>query len=154
MMNSYEDLIKLIEIHEEILSTYKKSLNKTKEFLLYSGAPEGYKKSTSYVDADCRHASRKFLHPDMIEDLIYGTDEIKSMIIKEEDILKGLYKTRENIKYKLNGLTGIQYKVAYLKEIEGYNLIQIAYKLGKSYDYIKEISSKIKKHRKNTISHF
>ncbi|EHN17044.1 hypothetical protein [Clostridium sporogenes] len=153
-MNSYKDLMKLIEIHEEILDSYKESLSKINGFLLYSGAPEGYKKGTSYVDADCIHGGKKFLHPDMMENLAYGTEEIKNMISKEEDILKGLYITRKNIKHKLNGLTGIEHKVAYLKEVEGYNLIQVACKLGKSYDYIKEISSKIKKYRENTISHF
>lgn len=147
MVDSYKDLLNMIDSHENILKSCKDSLAQIQSFLVSQGAPQGYKEGTSYVDADCIHGSRKELHPDMLQKLIDEAQRTENMIFLEENILENLYKTKENVMNKLKGLTGIDYKVAYLREVEGYNLIQIASKLEKSYDYIKEISSRIKKRR-------
>lgn len=150
MIDSYKDLLSMIDSHENILKSCRDSLAQIKEFLLNQGAPQGYKEATSYVDADCIRGSRKELHPDMFQKLIDEAQRIENMIFLEENILDGLYKTRKAVLGKLKGLTGIDYQVAYLREVEGCNLIQIASKLEKSYDYIKEISSRIKKRREKS----
>lgn len=147
MIDSYKDLLSMIDSHENILKSCKDSLTQIQAFLLMQGAPEGYKKATSYLDADCIHGGRKELHPDMIQKLVDEVRRTENMIFLEENILENLYKTKKAILDKLKGLTGIDYQVAYLKEVESYNLIQISSKLEKSYDYIKEISSRIKKKR-------
>ncbi|WP_039245745.1 hypothetical protein [Clostridium novyi] len=148
-MDSYKNLLNLIESHESTLKVCKKNLLIIEKFLINHAAPETYKKFTSYLDADCIHGGRRELHPDVLQNIINESEKIKQTILLEEKILNNLYRTKSNVKNKLKNLNGIEYNVAYLKEVEGYNLIQIASKLGKSYDYIKEISSRIKK--KNSI---
>lgn len=148
MVDSYKDLLLMIDSHKNILNTCKENLKQIKEFLIKQGAPQGYKESTSYLDADCIHGGKKELHPDMIMKIVDEARQTENMIFLEENILENLYKTKKNVLDKLKGLDGIDYKVAYLKEVEGYNLTQIASKLEKSYDYIAEISSRIKKKRK------
>ena len=49
------------------------------------------------------------------------------------------------MKEKIKKLEGIDYKVVYLRDIEGKSLVEIADELGYSYDYIKEISARNKK---------
>lgn len=145
MTNSYKDLLNLIEIHTNIKESYEESLDKILLFLKYSGCPDIYKTRTSFVDADSIHGSRKELRPDILQNMLNEINRTKQLIEHEDKILKSLCNTKLSVKNKLKGLQGIDYQVAYLKEVEGYNLIQISSKLNKSYDYIREISSRIKK---------
>ncbi|KLU74260.1 MULTISPECIES: hypothetical protein [Clostridium] len=148
-MDSYKNLLNLIESHESTLGVCKENLLAIEKFLVSHSAPKMYSECTSYLDADCIHGSRKEMHADVLQNIIEESERIKQTILLEEHLLRSLYSAKENVKNKLKNLKGIEYNVAYLKEVEGYNLIQIASKLEKSYDYIKEISSRIKKKRKN-----
>lgn len=110
--------------------------------MIKNSCPKGYSHGTSYVDADCIHGSKEELHADMIQKYIEECERYKNMIYLQEEILKGLVKTKNKVDEKLKTLKGLEYKVMYLKMVEGMNLQEIASKLGYSYQYIREIASK------------
>lgn len=62
--------------------------------------------------------------------------EVKKLIRK---------KVEENIK----NFQGIEYRVAYMRDIEGMPLYKIAEQLGYSYDWIRKVSSRIKAQRRH-----
>ncbi len=141
-IGSYNDLLKLIEINESILNNCRHSIKLICRYQINQGAPAGYPEGTSYVDADCIHGGRKETHLDDWKRLIEEVSRLESMVFLQEEILRGLYKTKESIDEKLKGLDGLGYKIAYLKFAEGLNLQQIASKLGYSYQYIREVHAK------------
>jgi len=97
---------------------------------------------TSYLDADCIHGSKAEMRLDAWKLLIEEIGKLESMIYVQEEMLKGLYKAKQSIDDRLKGLEGLEYKITYLKYVEGLNLQQIASKLGYSYQYIREVNAK------------
>lgn len=142
MKETYKNLIELIEINENIKFNCQSNLRLIQKFILKQ-APKSYSCGTSYVDADCIHGGKLELHETDYEKLIDEMEKLNSMIFLQEGILKGLYATKASIDKKLKNLKGINYDVAYLKLVEGYNLQAIASNLHLSYDRIKHISSMI-----------
>lgn len=143
-IGSYKDLLELIEINENILERCRINIKALCTHQIVEGAPAGYPGETSYVDADCihGHGNKKEMNLDVWKKLIDEISKLESMIYLQEEMLKGLYETKEKIDNKLKGLEGLEYKVAYLKYVEGLNLQQIASKLGYSYQYIREVNAK------------
>lgn len=142
MLEAYKDLVEMIGINEEILYTCKANLKEIRDYFIKSEAPKGYSVATSYVDADCIHGGKSEMHLGTWQRLVEECSKLESMIYLQEEMLKNLYKVKKNTDDKLRGLEGLEYKVCYLKYVEGNNLQQISSKLGYSYQYIKEIHAK------------
>lgn len=53
-------------------------------------------------------------------------------------------KARKHIEHKLSGMDSLEYKVAYMRIVEGKSLKEIAEELEYSIDWIKRISAKVK----------
>ncbi|MNI86465.1 hypothetical protein D3C73_1435630 [compost metagenome] len=49
----------------------------------------------------------------------------------------------------LNKFEGLEYQVAYMRDIQGLPLYKIAEQLGYSYDWIRKVSSRIKAQRRH-----
>jgi hypothetical protein len=64
---------------------------------------------------------------------------------KMNEKLEQMENARIRIKDLLSQFKGIEHKVAYKRYVEGKNLKEIAAELDYSYDYIREIMSRIKK---------
>lgn len=62
-----------------------------------------------------------------------------------QDILEDKRQTQREILNKLEQLEGLEYKIAYKRFVEGKTLNEIASELGYSHDYMREVSSNIKK---------
>ncbi|WP_110930663.1 hypothetical protein [Paenibacillus bouchesdurhonensis] len=56
---------------------------------------------------------------------------------------------RQKIEDSIRDFQGIEYQVAYMRDVEGLPLYKIADKLGYSYDWIRKVSSRIKAQRRH-----
>jgi DNA-directed RNA polymerase specialized sigma subunit len=142
-MQSYKDLLELININENILSNCKENKRMIEMFLLKQGRPAGYREATSYLDADCIRGSRAELHAEDYQKLIEEMEQLDNMIYLQEEILKNLYKTKDEIDHKLINLQGLEYKVYYMKTVKGMTLREIAATLQYSEEHIRRIHSKV-----------
>jgi len=142
MKETYNNLLELIDINENIKYNCESNIRLIEKFLLKQG-PKSYSSSTSYLDADCIHGSRKEMDTEDYGKLIDELGKLRHMILLQNSILDGLYKTKKNIDTKLKKLKGIEHDVAYLKLVEGYSIHAIASKLHISESYAMKISAKI-----------
>src|SRR5690606_25318441 len=71
-------------------------------------------------------------------------DKIRSLN-KLRDRLDKLDKTRIKIETLLSNFRGLEYKIAYMGFVEGKSLREVSDELGYSYDYIREVMSKMRK---------
>lgn len=93
----------------------------------YSGMPKGCK---NYTTLD-RYVTMRY-------------NAINSLDF-EYDLYENLLDQKQKFKDKLKQLEGIEYKIAYLRIIKGYSYKNIALKLGKSEQYIKNVYSRVNK---------
>lgn len=56
---------------------------------------------------------------------------------------------RQKIEDNIRDFQGVEYQVAYMRDVEGLPLYKIADKLGYSYDWIRKVSSRIKAQRRH-----
>ncbi|UFH65574.1 DNA-binding response regulator [Clostridium cadaveris] len=141
--HNLKEISELIDLNTNILRGCRESKIKIECFLLMSGCPDGYSEGTSYLDADCIHGTRKEYHVDDYQRLVEELSRLDSMIILQEDILNNLNNIRNTLVERVKGLKGLEYKVGIKYYLEGKSLKEIADELGYSYDYIKEINSRI-----------
>ena len=136
-IDSYSDLtteIEIIILRLDSLQNERKHLVK----LMWSSKP----KNISAMGFDERVISgRNDMTLDRISENI---NRIDSMIFIEENILEGLQTSEKLISEKLKKFKGLEFKVAYMKIIEKKSLEDIATELNYNYNYIKNISAKIK----------
>ncbi|EKS4344831.1 DNA-binding response regulator [Clostridium botulinum] len=142
MKETYKNLLELIKINENIKHNCESNLRLIERFLLKQG-PKGFPSGTSYLDADCIHGSKGEMHVEDYGKLMNECEKLKNMIFLQDNILEGLYETKNSIDEKLKNLEGIKYDVAYLKLVEGYSIHAIANKLNISESYAMKISAKI-----------
>lgn len=142
-MESYKNLTELIDINKNILEQCEINLREIEHYLRDQGAPKGYSKGTSYLDADCIRSTRAELRPDLLQKLIEEAERLNNMIYIQRGILDRLIKTKDSIDDKLKNLQGLEHKIVYLKYVEGYDLQQIASCTGFSYQYIRRIHMEI-----------
>lgn len=76
-----------------------------------------------------------------IEDMRKVEEEIEKL----EQRIEEKRKLANDIRDKLEQLQGLEKRVAYMRDIEGKSLIEIADELGYSYSWIRKISSRTKK---------
>jgi hypothetical protein len=142
---TFKDLIEMIEVHEHILFNCNQSLRKIEVFLLQDdGCPTGYKNRTSYEDYDTIRGDKTGISFEVLKKLMEETEHLKNIVYLEEDILRNLKKSKDFILTKLNKLEGIKYKIAYLKEIKGKSIQEIADELGYAYQTVANTLVKIK----------
>lgn len=72
--------------------------------------------------------------------------EAYSTLLEEKE------KVRKEIEGKMSEFEGLEYKVAYMRDVQGMTLAEIAADLGYSYIWIKQISARTKKHTRNILT--
>ena len=138
VINTYKDLLTEIEIHKIIIENAeneKKQLIK----LLHNNSPRDIK-GISY--SGMPGSGKNYISIDRIIDSI---EKCENLIYIESNILEGLEKAKLEIENRIEKFEGLHYKVAYLRDIEGMKLQEIADRLGYSLDRIKQISVEIGK---------
>ena len=137
-MTSFKDLqneIALSKIRIEYINEQKQSLN---ELMYAFTSPVKELKAMIYSDMPKGGSAIEY------ERLVEGMTKLENMIDIEERILLKAEETEAKINDRLKSFEGIEYKVAYLIEVESMPLREIADQLGYSEGYIKNISSNIK----------
>jgi hypothetical protein len=76
-------------------------------------------------------------------------DAVVAKIREVSDHLAQKKLIRQRIEQNIRDFQGIEYRVAYMRDIEGKPLYQIADELGYSYDWIRKVSSRIKAQRRH-----
>lgn len=139
IMNSINDLYRMLEIWEMRLEAYeeeKKAIEKLGKF----GGPQ----EIGAVDYSEPRVSGGGGQLDLGETLSM-LHRIESHIAIHEDNIKNIRNKIKNVEEKVNQFDGIDYKVVYYRDIKGMTLQQIADKLNYSKRQIERISSRNKK---------
>lgn len=141
-INTYKDLCIEIDIANMNISRLKNE-KKSLEGLL---KPPGELKAQTY--SDMPHGSMNFT---TLERVIPRINRIDVMLEREEIILKGMLEQKELMNIKLRSLTGLEYKIVKLRDVDTLNYIQIAQRLNISEITVKRTMAKVKKKRKEKI---
>jgi len=138
-IDTYKDLCIDIDIANMNISRLKNE-KRSLEGLL---KPPGELKAQTY--SDMPHGSMNFT---TLERVIPNINRIDVRLEREEISLKGMLELKEQMNIKLRSLTGIQYKIVKLKDVDGLNYIQISQRLNKSERTEKRAMAKVKKEHK------
>lgn len=142
-INTYKDLCIEIDIANMNISRLKNE-KKSLEGLL---KPPGELKAQTY--SDMPHGSMNFT---TLERVIPSINRIDVRLEREEIILKGMLEQKEQMNIKLRSLTGLEYKIVKLKDVDGLNYIQIAQRLNVSDRTVKRAMARVKKEQKEKIN--
>ncbi|CEG23138.1 hypothetical protein BN1080_02082 [Planococcus massiliensis] len=85
-----------------------------------------------------------------LDEVLIRMDTLAERIEWLTERIEDKKKLRRNIQEKLNGFEGLEYKVAYLRIVQGKRLEDIAEELGYSVDWIKKVSATVTKHLEST----
>ena len=118
---------------------------------------EVYEMRLQDLESELR-AARKLIHTGMLpsdpqpvhvplDKALADYDAVVAKIREVSEWLAEKKERRRQIEASIRGFEGIEYQVAYLRDIERMPLQAIAKRLGYSHDHIKRISSRIKKAR-------
>lgn len=138
VVDSYKNL--LIEI--EIVRKRIEGLEVDRELMvksLFKSAPKDVS-SVSYDGMPKGSMSHKTLDRTW-EDI----RRIDNMLFLENTFLENKLKIKNQIEERISKLEGIEYEIAYKRDIEGKNLNDIAKEIGYNYDYVRRIYAKYKK---------
>ncbi|HZG82045.1 MAG TPA: hypothetical protein VEZ13_14845 [Brevibacillus sp.] len=91
----------------------------------------------------CFSSSRKLSTP--LDICLERMEKICDQVETYSAILEEKEKTRKAIEERMNEFDGLEYKVQYMRDVEGKTLAEIAADLGYSYNWIKKISRRAKK---------
>jgi DNA-directed RNA polymerase specialized sigma24 family protein len=138
-INTYKDLCTEIDIANMNISRLKNE-KKSLEGLL---KPPGELKAQTY--SDMPHGSMNFT---TLERTIPRINKIDVKLERENIILKGMMEQKELMNIKLRSLTGMQYKIVKLKDVDGLNCIQISQRLNISERTVKRAMAIVKKERR------
>jgi predicted DNA-binding protein (UPF0251 family) len=138
-INTYKDLCTEIDIANMNIVRLK---NEKKSLEISLKAP-GELKAQTY--SDMPHGSKDFT---TLERVIPRINRIDVKLEREEIILKGMLEQKELMNIKLKLLTGIEYKIVKLKDIDGLNYIQISQRLNISKSKVERTMAKVKKRKK------
>jgi hypothetical protein len=136
---SYNDLCKEIEVLEVRIDSLESERNYYTK-LMWGNAPKG--SSTIDYSIERVKGDKPHLALDKVIERLNKIDD--SMYILGE-ILSAKQKAKLQIEKAMSEFEGLEYKVAYKRDIEGKPLHAIADELGYSYDWIRKMSSKVKK---------
>ena len=137
IIKSYKDLCEEIEIWKERLKTYEIQLKAIVKLAKLDGPSDitAIDYSKPYVNG-----TRQIGFEEALEML----HKIESHIYLHKEAIESMEKHKKRIEERLKKLEGIDYKVVYMRDIEGKSLVEIAENLGYSYQYIKEVSARNK----------
>lgn len=76
-------------------------------------------------------------------------DDVVAKIRETSERLAEKKLVRQKMESAMRDFKGIEYQVAYLRDIKGLPLYKIAEELGYSYDWIRKVSSRIKAQRRH-----
>ena len=144
VMTSYNDLlneIDLVKIRMEYINEQRELLVK----LMYVNAPQEIQ-GMAYSDMP-KGSGKNAMSLDRIIDGISRLDNITYI---ENRILQGMQVAANKIDTKIRQLEGIQYKVAYLHQIKGLTLEEVADELKYSHNYIRIVNARAKKNEQKT----
>lgn len=79
-------------------------------------------------------------------------DEICDQIEEYSTLLENKEKVRKEIESRMSEFEGLEGKIAYLRDVKGMTLAEIAAELGYSYIWIKQLSARTRKHTRNILS--
>lgn len=136
----------LVEI--EMLETRIQDMEREKEFLrksMYANSPQ----FKGVVDYSKDHVTGGPM-PLSLDKILERLNKIDDSIDVLDQILNEKKRSKERIESMLGDLKGIKNQVAYMRDIKGMRLQEIADELGKSHEHIRRISSQIKKYRHAT----
>lgn len=137
-MNSYKDLTTEIEISKIRLEGIREQKDQLLK-LMYASAPDELK---AMAYSDMPKGGRNDMSLDRI---VENLNKIDSMIFIEESILSNMEDTEKKIGDKMKEFSGLNYKVAYMREVQKRSVQEIADELGYSFGYIQNLSAKVKK---------
>lgn len=138
-IDTYKDLCIEIDMANMNISRLKNE-KKSLEGLL---KPPGELQAQTY--SDMPHGTKDFT---TLERLIPRINRIDVKLEREEILLKGMLVDKELMNIKLRSLTGLQYKIVKLKDVDGLNYIQISQRLNISKSTVEKTMAKVKKERK------
>lgn len=139
MRFNYNDLIVKIELYEEQI----KSMEKEREFLrrsMYDNSPK-FKGVVNY-EGERVTGGIVPLSLDVIIKRLNKIDDSLDMLYR---LLNEMKDSKKRIESMMSELEGLEYKVAYMRDVQRMRLQEIADKLGYSHEHIRRISSRIKK---------
>lgn len=138
VVKSYKDLCEEIEIWKERLKTYEIQLKTIIKLAKLDGPSDitAIDYSKPYVDGTKQIG---------FEEALQMLHKIENHIYLHKQAIENMERYKKRIKERIKNLEGIDYKVVYMRDIEGKSLKEIAEALGYSYDYIKEISARNKR---------
>ncbi len=137
VVKSYKDLCTEIEIWKERVKAYKAEIKALKKLAKVYGPSDV--KGIDYSQLKVQNT-----HQIGFEEFLERLYKLEYQIYIHEEAIESMEKHRRNIEERIKKLKGIDYKVVYLRDIEGKSLIEIADELGYSYQYIKEVSARNK----------
>lgn len=138
IVSSYKNLIIEIEIAKKRIE----GLEYERELVvksLFKGAPKSVG-SISYDGMPKGSAVHRSLDRTW-EDI----RRIDNMLFLENEILKNNLKIKNQMNERIDALEGIEYKIVYMRDIEGESLNDIAKEIGYNYDYVRRVYARYKK---------
>lgn len=133
-IQSYKDLINLIEQHKGIIEGVEEEIKYLQKQL---HATDPHELTGMNMDGQ----PKRNLSPISIDRCVEGIQRCQHLIEIEQEQIRKLEGKKAEIEGKLNELEGLYFKVAVMRDIEGKNLKQIADELGYAEGYIKNISA-------------
>ena len=132
-IKSYRDLCEEIEIWEERLKAYEVQKEAIKKLAKLDG-PQPIT-GIDYSQPNVQNTSQIDFFT-----AIETINKINNHIYLHQETIKRLNDSKEKIEKHINNLEGLDKKVAYMRELEGKSLKEIADELGYTYQYIRRIS--------------
>lgn len=139
IIQSYKDLCDEIEMWKERLKTYEVQIEAIRKLAKLDGPP------SDISGIDYSQPSVQGARQIGFEEALEMLGKLESHIYLHQQAIANMEKSKREIEEKIKGLEGLDKRVVYMRDIEGMTLKDIAEKLGYSYDYIREISSKNKR---------
>lgn len=138
VVKSYKDLCEEIEIWKWRVEAYKAEIKALMKLAKVYGPSDI--KGIDYSQPKVQNISQIGF-----EEFLERLYKLEHHIYMHEEAIKNMEKCRKNMEERIKKLEGIDYKVVYMRDIEGKALKEIAEELGYSYQYIKEISARNKR---------
>jgi DNA-directed RNA polymerase specialized sigma24 family protein len=137
--DSYIDLCGEIEMLEIRI----KDMEQEREFLrkrMYDNAPT-FRATASYGTERVQNGYAPMSLDRILERLNKIDDSLNTM----HEVLRAKKDARSKMERVLGNFDGLEYKVAYMRDIKRMKLHEIADELGYSHDWIRKISSRVRK---------
>ena len=78
-------------------------------------------------------------------DILEGLDKLRKLeshLYLHSEAIESMREQKEKMEKQLKDLVGLEYRVIYMRDIEGKSLKKISEELNYNYDYVREVSSR------------